>query len=494
MLSFLLALLPAATALPPQVPNLDFSTGRLVHWEGEGFYVTTGAASGPSLACGVCSDRSGPGGRALLQRTFLIPPGTTAIHFRAAASRPARLIPGPVLDVRLQTPDGRAIDREVHTASGWEPAPVVYPRNKGRPYEYRWLVHDLAGQPVRLVLTDDDSRPGCHLWCSGFHLTAGASPTVEFAHFMTRLVREHHLTSMERLDSKHFVAIGNAAADYTEEQLVNCETIYPLFLAHFRRKRFAVHEAPSPLLVAVFDSQAGLEAYLGHRMPAAATGIYHRPTNRLVVYDYAGNRSFLARQRRQLESSQQLTTDLEQQNASARASQRLQVRRANANIATIMHEVAHQLSFNCGLLHREGDVPAWLAEGLACYCEATQNGSWQGVGEANPLRAQTLAAASRGGALLPLRALVIGDDWLRKAKTVDDILLGYAQSWALFCLLMEQRPTALREYLATVQPRRTPERRLDDFASAFGTDLARFEESYLEYIRRVVREQVRNDR
>ena len=54
--------------------------------------------------------------------------------------------------------------------------------------------------------------------------------------------------------------------------------------------------------------------------------------------------------------------------------------RADANVATIMHEAAHQMSFNTGMLNREGDQPLWLAEGLATYCEATELGHWKGIG------------------------------------------------------------------------------------------------------------------
>jgi hypothetical protein len=166
--------------------------------------------------------------------------------------------------------------------------------------------------------------------------------------------------------------------------------------------------------------------------------------------------------------------------------------RAGANVGTVMHEVAHQLSFNCGLLNREGDVPLWLGEGLACYCEPTVNGDWQGIGEPNLMRAGTLAEPAHGrGAFIPLRTLVGGDDWLRKAHGVDRILLGYAQSWALFHLLMEEKPRELRRYLALIYDRRTPDHRLADFAQAFGADLDRFEKRYQAHMRDLVREQAR---
>ena len=488
-----LALLAGSVLPAAPVPNLDFTEGRLTHWTGQGFYVTTGAA-GPSLHGGVCSSDLGPAGRkALLHRTFMVPPGAGAIHFTAALVRPDGLGASAPLEVTLEAAESHFIPRQVRTAQGWKPAPRLLPFVKGRPHEYLWPVSDLIGQTVRIVLRDDDDRPGCYLYCSGFRvLSADAWNGREFAGFMLGLERTHHLAPMTRLDSKHFLAIGNAADEYTEERLYNCETIYALFFDHFRKKGFKVREPGVRLMVAVFDSQSGFEAYLGRRMLAAATGVYHPPTNRLVVYDYAQNRSFIANKKQGEQMVGQIRSTLDRQRISGQFSHFAQTRRADANIGTIMHEVAHQLSFNGGLLNREGDVPLWLAEGLACYCEATTNGSWQGIGEPNPERVNTLAGPARGqGTFIPLRHLLAGDDWLRRATDVRQVLLGYAQSWALFRMLMEQNPRGMRNYLAIVHPRRTPEYRLADWAQAFGTDLAAFENQYQGYMRTLVRRESR---
>jgi hypothetical protein len=156
-----------------------------------------------------------------------------------------------------------------------------------------------------------------------------------------------------------------------------------------------------------------------------------------------------------------------------------------------MHEVAHQLSFNSGLMSRGGDVPVWLAEGLAVYCEATVGASWQGIGKPNPHRAGTLAGPARGrGEFLPLRNLVENDDWIRKATQVEAVILGYAQSWVLFRMLIEERPSKLRSYLKTIRDRRTPEQRLGDFVAAFGS-LTKLERRYRAYMREIVSDEVK---
>ncbi len=488
-------LLAATLPASPLPANLDFDTGRLTPWIGEGFYVTTGAACGPRLRCGVCSsDRGARGRTALLHRTFVVPPDAGAIVFTAAAVRPRGLPEGPPLEITLEAAESRLIERQVHTAKGWQPAPHLLPMLNGRPQEYLWPVEDLIGRQVRIVLHDGDDRPGCYLFCSGFRLlSANERNGRAFAAAMLDLERKHHLTPMARLESKHFLAIGNTADEFIEERLCNCETIYAVFAPHFRGKGFRLREPAAKLMVAIFDSQSGFEAYLGHAMRATTTGVYHTPSNRLVVYDYARNRSFVADRKKVAELAGQLLSSLDRQRFSGSFSRIAQTRRADANLGTIMHEVAHQLSFNNGLLNRQGDVPLWLAEGLACYCEATVNGSWQGIGEPNPSRSKTLAGPARGqGTFIPLHSLLSGDDWMLKAPNVEQVLLGYAQSWALFRMLMEQRPRTLRNYLTLLYDRRTPEPRLADWAQIFGTDLATFERRYQDYVRGLVRQEVRS--
>jgi hypothetical protein len=159
------------------------------------------------------------------------------------------------------------------------------------------------------------------------------------------------------------------------------------------------------------------------------------------------------------------------------------------NISTIMHEVAHLLTFNCGMFNREGDVPLWLAEGSACFCEATRNGSWQGPGEPSPSRVHTLAEVVRErGQLLSLRELLESNAWREDKRGHKIIAIGYAQSWALFRLLIQERPEAMRTYLRLIYSRRTPDRRLADFQQAFGTDLFRLERRYGEYLQELVQQ------
>jgi Protein of unknown function (DUF1570) len=238
------------------------------------------------------------------------------------------------------------------------------------------------------------------------------------------------------------------------------------------------------MMVAAFDSQIGFEAHMGHRMPSGVVGVYHKDTNRLVIYDLNRNNAIIARKETISAQGRSIFSDLDRMRYVETEGRKTRELCTDANISTTMHEVAHQLSFNTGLLNREGDVPLWLAEGLACYCESTRDGAWQGPGEPNPDRIETLADAFGGRfRYIPLEDLVSHELWMQNSGSA---LMGYAQGWALFRMLMQERPNEFRKYLAKVYTRRSNSYRVNDFRWAFGNDLARFELRYQEYMRELV--------
>jgi hypothetical protein len=247
-------------------------------------------------------------------------------------------------------------------------------------------------------------------------------------------------------------------------------------------------------MAVIFDDHEGLSAY-DHPVESNVLGLYHPPTNRLLIYDHNNDRDLL-RRKEQIDKGY-VYGENDQDRISRRIQERQNFRdtRDNRIISTVMHEVAHQLSFNTGLLNRssEYDVPRWLAEGLAVYCESTVRGNWQGIGAANPQRANELAqASSTPSGFLSLRQLIRTDEWYESSHT-EQKLLGYAQSWALFRLLMEERPRQLRAYMQTIANRRSPEHRLSDFAEAFGS-FKKLEDRYTAYLHELIRNEAESKR
>jgi len=487
MTSALLLLTAVAVAAPPPTDNLSFASGRLTHWDGDGFRVCPADGGGPGLRMGVCSGDGGKHGRkALLYRGFVVPPGTVAVRFRAAAVRPRGVDPGAALDVLMETAERRLVPKQRRGADGWRTVDRVAPLRYGQAEEYVFNVEALQGRWVRLILVDEDARPGCFLVCSGFRLVPrDEAEYQDFSRHMLALVRDRGVKPPARYDSRHFIALSNADEVFTERSLYHCEIIYPVFFEHFRKKGFAVRPPTGKLMVALFDRQSGFEAYLGRPVRPTLTGLYDRQDNRLLAYDYGTNGAFTANREKGEATIARIPTELDRRRIFDDFSRRVRDFRDDVNTATVMHEVAHHLSFNGGLLNRQGDVPAWLCEGLACYCEPVRNGSWQGPGYPNGPRTDTLTSALPSGQLIPLRTLIEGDDWLFKESNTERRLLGYAQSWALFRMLMEERPADLRRYLALIADRRTPEHRFADFGEAFGNP-EKFEVRYRDYMKQVV--------
>lgn len=474
-----LAILLSAGALHADPPNLDFATGKLTGWEGNGFTLvphgTTRVASSATAT-----------GKVIMHRTFVLPANASALHFTAAALRPDV---GDRLDVVLEAANREMLPRQQRVGERWVASAELLPAEDDKLTEYRFVVEGHAGRRVRLALIDSDERPDCHLLAGGFQIvTRDGDNARRFVEDMVKLQKEHALPKMLRYDSKHFLALSNADPGYSEYRLYNCETIHGVFFEHFRKRGFTIQPPSEKMLVAIFSTPEGFEASLGMKMSEAVTGVYHTPTNRLIVYDYGKSKNFLESKKSAEVAAKKGSTDLDRERRTLTFGRHVRDRRDDTNISTIMHEVAHQLSFNCGMLNRAGDVPAWLAEGLAVYCESTVKGAWQGIGEPNPERIRVLARQlGAKGELFPLRTLIENDDWLRKAKTVDPVVLGYSQSWALFRMLMEQHPKQLKAYLQAIHARRTPEHRLADFASAFGGEVVKFDRRYQAYVRELVR-------
>jgi hypothetical protein len=472
----------------PPPANLDFSAG-LAGWEGEGFTLLKPPKGREAEGPAVTSQELGNvTKKALLHRAIVIPPGSGVIRFSAFAVRPPQTPSNENLDVVLMASGRRLIPKRIRKENGWEKATGLLTREGGVAPTYIWPVADFVGQSVRIALVDQDTRPGCYVYCTGFEIIpANIFDGDEFSQFMVKLYSEKNLPSMRRYDTPHFIAIGNADEEWSVLRLRDCEMLYNAFYDHFRSRGFPVHEPENKLMVAMFDSQTGFEAYLNRKMSPLITGIYHPQSNRLVTYDYGQNSSFVSGKKKAEQQTQRQSSDLERRNNLETMNRKAQEMRTRANIATIMHETAHQMSFNCGLLDRSADTPIWLGEGLATYCEATKNGSWQGIGELNPERMSALSKWGRDPQqLIPLRSMVSRDDWLRGQKDESRSLLGYAQSWALFRMLMEEQPKGMERYLKIIKPRRNSEARLGDFAEAFGGDLPAMQLRHVEYIKRLL--------
>ena len=141
---------------------------------------------------------------------------------------------------------------------------------------------------------------------------------------------------------------------------------------------------------------------------------------------------------------------------------------AEADLVKLVHEAAHQLSFNTGLLKRKVMYPLWASEGLAMVFERSLLSEYFQSSRYTSLRARQLAMLYRRGQLIRLDEF-IGMSRVDDARAID----VYAQAWGLFQFLCDHRTEALRWYCSSLyhlEPGWRSEQTLrDEFVRAFGS-------------------------
>jgi hypothetical protein len=121
-------------------------------------------------------------------------------------------------------------------------------------------------------------------------------------------------------------------------------------------------------------------------------------------------------------------------------------------LSVLAHEGFHQYA----AAHIAADLPAWLNEGLATYCESFElhKGETTFVPRRNPVRMRSLQEAIAAKSLLPLRDVLRTHAGEVVVATDRRVYSYYAQAWALVLFLYDQP-----EYAVGLQ------RLLDDLGS-----------------------------
>jgi hypothetical protein len=216
--------------------------------------------------------------------------------------------------------------------------------------------------------------------------------------------------------------------------------LYREMLNYFAVRNIDVREPKFPMVAVVLPNEAAFRRYSrsqGINLGPGYLGFYVSNSNRILMYDAD-------------ESS---------------------------NLATVIHEAAHQTAFNTGIHSRFAPPPRWLCEGIGTLFEAP------GVYNSSSFRNRhdrvnrdQLAAYRNffpdGPDERTLIRLVVDDDYF-----LTETNEAYALAWALTFLLTEQETESLSTYLKRTSsgPAFTaPSQRqlMGDFVSSFGNDLA----------------------
>jgi len=238
------------------------------------------------------------------------------------------------------------------------------------------------------------------------------------------------------------------------------EELYRSFYNYFRVRGFALREPAYPLVALVFSRKEDYQrharangAYLG----PGVLGHYSPRTNRILLFDVTGGD---------------------------------ESRVWSENSATIIHEVTHQVAFNCGVHTRFNDVPRWVSEGLATMFEA--RGVWNSLDHKEPgdrinhERLGDFKTYVAKHAKTSSLSEMIASDGLFKSDPEG----AYAQAWAISYYLCQTQPRRYSEYLARTAQRSAFQEysssdRMADFRAVFGDDLEMVEAQFLRYIARV---------
>jgi len=142
---------------------------------------------------------------------------------------------------------------------------------------------------------------------------------------------------------------------------------------------------------------------------------------------------------------------------------------AQTDLVKLVHEVAHQLSFNTGLQKRKVLYPIWASEGLAMFFERSLLSEYSQSSAYRDVRGRQLVQLHRQGRLIRLEDFISASR-LDEGSGATDV---YAQAWGLFQFLCERRTEALRKYLSglhELEPGYRDQRTLAcEFVAAFGS-------------------------
>jgi Protein of unknown function (DUF1570) len=237
----------------------------------------------------------------------------------------------------------------------------------------------------------------------------------------------------------HFLGLGDAPKEFCEAALGICESETTAFLAYFNdnKRGFKLALPQRAMTVITLKDKSSYQAFSGDDPGANVGGHYDIKTNRLVMFDFRSRRA-------ELGANPELI-----------------------NRIALVHETAHLLSYNTGLLSREADNPDWVSEGLAIYCELWQRGKpKRQIGSINgPWLVELRKAKQPGARWLPIHDLIVDDEaiWADDTQT-----LAYAESWLLVHYLIKNEPEKFRTYVAGLKAATQDTNRVERFEAIFG--------------------------
>jgi len=319
-------------------------------------------------------------------------------------------------------------------------------------------------------------------------------------------------TEMREVQSAHYLVLYDAGQVFAESRARLAERAYKAFHGTFTEMGFALRPIGHKLVVVVLRDKERYVRYaaqLGYNA-TQTDGFYSLDDNAVVLFDSLTDPSYqeLSRQidiqregvrlrqdqLRRIKGGPATRVRLKQPGQPIRIVTRKQFARmltadnrklreleqklselaTRRNAAKTMHEAAHQLSVNTGVLPRSPHNPFWVSEGLACQFEINLTASARKRGAFNQQRLDDFRTARRERRLRPLGQLLTVS--VSPGMPRAELLALYGQAWALFHYLRSDRPQELAAYLSSLGTHGDsspsgPAARLSTFKAHFGPSL-----------------------
>jgi hypothetical protein len=264
------------------------------------------------------------------------------------------------------------------------------------------------------------------------------------------------LTALDETRTEHFLGLGDAPHDFGAPALRICEDFAKAFLAYFQQQGFKVAFPQRRLTVVMLKDSREYGSYIGKVAEGVLGGHYDLQANQLVVFDFRPTKAQLAADPRRV------------------------------NLLALIHETAHLLCFNSGLLARARDVPACISEGLATHVELWRPGDRSPLGAVNhPWLNVLKQGRSESGPWIPLADLFRDDDRFDQPETEH---LAYAESWLLIHYLLKTaaKLPMVRAYVSGIPDAPGAARRLEYAETKLGS-LKTLNQELRAYLRRIRR-------
>ena len=267
------------------------------------------------------------------------------------------------------------------------------------------------------------------------------------------------------IDTKRYIIVSDTTIVYATWCGKLLEQLDTAFLDHWRENGFEISEPEFPLVAVIFaDYDNFVRCTIGEVGPAVTqiNAYYNQQSNRIVFYDLTGLEVYGGKGG----SASKRIKEIMSRPDSAKA------------VSTFVHEAAHQISYNCGLLQRYGACPLWVSEGIAMLYETPDFGSvkaWSSDIKVNRFRLnQFYRYMIERNPREPLKRLVESDEPFRLTNT-ENLLDAYATCWTMMYFLHAKQGDKLIEYLKIISQKESfvpddEKARLREFEGVFGKE------------------------